>query len=183
MLETKRLILRRFEEQDVDAIFNLRRDAEMMRFIREPQKNRKESERWIKLVSSLWETDKIGFCAVIEKKSSKVIGWCGLWKLTETREIEVGYAIAKEFWKQGYAHEAADAFLDYGFERLKLDKIAAVARPENISSLRVMEKLGMGFDYIGKFYGFNLAHHSISRKDWFNLQRLKSVDLQIEKYV
>ena len=168
MLETERLILRKFIENDVEAIFKLRNDAEMMRFIREPQKSKAESARWINLVSSLWESEKIGFCAVVEKKSNKVIGWCGLWKLIETNEIEVGYAIAKEFWKKGFASEAAKAFLYYGFETLNLEKIAAVARPENTASRRVMEKLGMQFDYIGEFYESDLAHHSITKEDFFN---------------
>lgn len=177
MLETERLILRKFIDDDLEAVFKLRKDAEMMRFIREPQKNRRESENWLKLISSRWESEKIGFCAVVEKTSGRVIGWCGLWKLAENGEIEVGYAIAKKFWKRGLASEAAEAFLDYGFETLKLEKIVAVARPENLASRRVMEKLGMHFDYIDKFYGRNLAHHSITREE-FLTQRRKDAEAQ-----
>jgi ribosomal-protein-alanine N-acetyltransferase len=163
MLETERLILRRFTEADVDAVFALRRDAEMMRFIRAPQK-RQESVNWLRLVSSLWETERIGFCAVIEKQSGALVGWCGLWRLKETGETEIGYAIAQKFWGAGLATEAAGAFLDYGFETLKLDKIAAVAAPENTGSRRVMEKLGMTFDYTGTFYERDLVHYSITRE-------------------
>jgi ribosomal-protein-alanine N-acetyltransferase len=165
MLETERLILRRFDEKDTDAVFALRGDAEMMRFIREPQK-RQESVNWLKLVSSLWETDKIGFCAVVEKTSERLIGWCGLWRLKETGETEIGYAIAGEFQGKGLATEAAAAFLSYGFETLKLDKIAAVAAPENSASRRVMEKLGMRFDYTGEFYGRDLVHYSITKENF-----------------
>lgn len=165
MLETERLILRRFTERDVDAVFALRGDAEMMRYIRSPQ-NRAETVNWLKLISSLWESDKIGFCAVIEKTFDRLIGWCGLWRLKETGETEVGYAIAREFWRCGYATEAADAFLTYGFDDLNLDKIAAVAVPENTGSRRVMEKLGMTFDYAGEFYERELVHYSITKKDF-----------------
>jgi ribosomal-protein-alanine N-acetyltransferase len=163
MLETERLILRRFDENDTDAVFALRSDAEMMRFIRAPQK-RPESVNWLKLVSSLWETEKIGFCAVIEKASGALIGWCGLWRLKETGETEIGYAIAGGFQGKGLASEAAAAFLAYGFETLKLDKIVAVAAPENAASRRVMEKLGMKFDYNGEFYGRDLVHYSITKE-------------------
>jgi RimJ/RimL family protein N-acetyltransferase len=166
MFETERLILRRFIENDVDAIFTLRKDAEIMRFIREPQQNRKESENWLHLVSSLWEVEKIGFCAVIEKASGELIGWCGLWRLVETNEIEVGYAIAQKFWKKGFATEAAEKILAYGFDTLNLENIAAVARPENLASRRVMEKLGMKFDYIGEFYGRDLAHYCITKEEF-----------------
>src|SRR3712207_2272774 len=107
MLETERLILRKFTPADVDAVYEMRRDAEIMRFIREPQKNRRESENWLRLVSGLWESDRIGFCAVVEKASGQVIGWCGLWRLAENGETEVGYAIARQFWQKGFASEAA----------------------------------------------------------------------------
>lgn len=173
MLETERLFLRRFTETDVNAVFALRSDADMMHFIRQPQ-NRNESVNWLQLVSSLWETEKIGFCAVVEKASGRLIGWCGLWRLKETGETEVGYAIAKPFWGKGLATEAAGAFLAYGFETLRLDKIVAVAVPENAGSRRVMEKLGMKFDYTGEFYGRDLVHYSINRESWVESQEKRS---------
>lgn len=166
MLETERLILRPLAENDIDAIFALRKDAEIMRYIREPQKSRAEAESWMKLVSSRWENEKIGFCAVIEKESGKFVGWCGLWRLKESGEIEVGYAITQKFQRKGYATEAAEACLVYGFERLNLKKIVAVTHSENSASRRVMEKLGMRYDGLGKFYGTKLAHYSVKKIDW-----------------
>ncbi len=175
MLETPRLILRRFAESDTDAIFAMRRDAEIMRFIRAPQTNREETLSWLRLVSSKWEEEKIGFCAVIEKAANEMIGWCGLWKLKETSEVEVGYAIARKHWKKGFASEAAEAFLQYGFDELNLKEIVAVAHPENQASQSVMKRLGMTFDYIGKFYEIELVHFSITKGEW---QRLRAINLQ-----
>jgi [ribosomal protein S5]-alanine N-acetyltransferase len=168
MFETERLILRRFNKTkaDIDAIYAMRRDAEIMRYIREPQ-SKAESKNWLKLISSRWESEKIGFCAVVEKSSNELIGWCGLWRLTETNEIEVGYAVARKFWGRGYASEAAARFLEYGFGELNLEKIVAVAREENSGSRRVMEKLGMRFDYIGEFYGRDLVHYTIEKDVYF----------------
>lgn len=165
MFETERLILRVLTGTDAAAVFALRSDAEMMQFIRAPQ-NRAESVNWINLTSSRWKSEKIGFCAVIEKTSNEFIGWCGLWRLEETGEIEIGYAIDKKFWRQGFATEAAEEFLRYGFDDLRLDKIVAVARPENTASRRVMEKLKMKYDGIGKYYDRDLAHYSIDKNDW-----------------
>jgi RimJ/RimL family protein N-acetyltransferase len=139
MLETNRLFLRPMNENDIDSIFAMRRDADIMRFIRPQQTARAEAESWTNLVSSRWEDEKIGFCAVIEKTSGKFIGWCGLWRLKETGETEVGYAIDKDFWGRGYAAEAAEAFLTYGFDELNFEKIVAVAVPENANSRRVIE--------------------------------------------
>jgi RimJ/RimL family protein N-acetyltransferase len=167
MLETERLFLRPMNETDVESVFAMRSDANIMRFIRAPQTERAETESWIKLVSSRWTDEKIGFCSIIEKSSGQFIGWCGLWRLQETGETEVGYAIFKEFWGRGFAVEAAGAFLKYGFENLALEKIVAVASPENANSRRVMEKLGMDYDYTGKFYDRDLVHYTITRDDYF----------------
>jgi RimJ/RimL family protein N-acetyltransferase len=174
MLETARLFLRKFNENDIDAVFAMRADRDVMRFIREPQTDRAEAESWVKLVSSRWETEKIGFCAVIEKSSGQFVGWCGLWRLKETDEVEVGYALRKDFRGRGFAVEASEAFLIYGFETLKLKEIVAVARPENRASWRVMERLGMTYDYTGKFYERDLVHYSITREEFFQRQGAKS---------
>lgn len=165
MFETERLTIRKMEAGDIDAIHAMRSDADVMRFIREPQ-SRAEAANWITLVSSKWEKDGIGFCSLIERATGEHVGWCGLWRLSETNEIEVGYAIAKRFWRRGFAHEAADRLLQYGFEELELDQIVAVAREENDGSRAVMNKLGMKFDYIGRFYEAELVHYSILRREY-----------------
>jgi RimJ/RimL family protein N-acetyltransferase len=179
MLETARLFLRRFDENDIDSVFAMRSDADLMRFIRQPQTRLSEAESWIKLVSSRWATQRIGFCAVIEKSSGRFAGWCGLWRLKETEETEVGYALLKKFRGKGYAAEASEAFLKYGFEELKLKEIVAVARPENRASRRVMERIGMSYDYTGRFYDSELVHYSISREEFFNAQAQRREDAKI----
>lgn len=165
MFETERLFLRKMTEADLDSVFAMRSDANVMRYIREPQK-RGEALSWIKLVSSRWEGEKIGFCSVFLKETKQFIGWCGLWQLKETGEIEVGYALLKEFWGKGFAAEASEPVLHYGFTELNLPKIVACANPDNKGSRRVMEKLGMTFDHIGTYYGRDLVHYTITRSEW-----------------
>lgn len=165
MFETERLFLRKMTADDIEPIFAMRSDADVMRFIREPQE-RTEALNWIKLVSSRWQKDKIGFCSLFLKSTNQFVGWCGLWELKETGEIEVGYALHKEFWGRGFAVEASEAFLRYGFTELNLPKIVACANPNNSNSRRVMEKLGMTFDHIGKYYGRDLVHYSIEKNSW-----------------
>lgn len=170
-IETERLILRPMNCEDIESVYEMRRDKEIMRFIREPVTDQREAENWINLISSRWTKDRIGFCSLIEKESGKFAGWCGLWQLKESGEIEVGYAITKKFWGKGYASESAEAFLEYGFNELNLEKIVAVARPENAASRRVMEKIGMQFDYTGEFYGRDLVHYSITKKEFLTQRR------------
>lgn len=169
MFETERLVMRRFVESDLEYVAAMRADKDVMRYIRAPQ-NRNESANWIELINSRWEKEKIGFCALFKKQTGEFVGWCGLWILAETGETEVGYAIAKDFWGEGYAVEAAYAFLDYAFNKLKLKKIAAVADPKNTGSRRVMEKLGMDYDGTGIYYNKILVRYRIT-KDEFNRNR------------
>jgi ribosomal-protein-alanine N-acetyltransferase len=166
MMETDRLFLRKLQDFDIDEIFRMRSDIEIMRYIREPQTERTESWNWIKMISAKWETEKIGFCGVIEKETKSFVGWCGLWQLPETKEIEVGYAISKEHWGKGYATEAAKRCLQYGFEELDLKKIVAVAFPENEPSQNVMKRIGMKYAGIGKFYDKDLVQYKVTREEW-----------------
>lgn len=174
MLETERLFLRKLKDYDIDEIFNMRSDADIMRYIRKPQTERAESLKWIKMISQFWDSEGIGFCGVVEKESKRFIGWCGLWKLNETDEIEVGYAIQKDFWGKGYATEAAKKFLEYGFEELNLEKIVAVAFPENQASQNVMKKIGMEYVGIGNFYDNELVKYAISKEDFLTQSQQKA---------
>jgi ribosomal-protein-alanine N-acetyltransferase len=170
MLETARLFLRPLDETDSDAVYSMRSDPEVMRYIREPQ-NRSETESWIRLVSSRWNTEGLGFCGIFEKESGAFLGWCGVWRLKETDEIEVGYAISKRFWNRGYATEAAEVFLQYAFENIKPEIVTAVAEPKNAASQRVMEKLGMKFLKIGVFYDRKLVQYAITAEEFFKRKR------------
>ena len=172
MLETERLIMRPMVKDDVDEIFAMRSDKDIMRFIREPQ-GRSESFDWIKLVSERWSSEKLGFCAVVEKKTDKFLGWCGVWRLQETDEMEIGYAIDKAQWGKGFATEAAERFMQYAFEELKTEKLVAVARPENTASRRVMEKLGMQFIKTGEFYNQTLVQYAINKGEYFCQNHLR----------
>ena len=166
MIETERLILRKFEDSDLDDIFAMRSDHDVMRYIRQPQTDPSESAKWIRLISSFWETEGIGYCALIEKATGHLVGWCGLWRLKETDEIEVGYAISKSNWGRVFATEAAAAVIGYGFKELGLGRIVAVAFPGNKASQNVMTKLGMSYVGIGVFYGNSLAQYAIERPVW-----------------
>lgn len=89
-----------------------------------------------------------GFCLwpLICRANGELIGFCGLDRLWGGGEIEIGYWLAHAYWGQGLATEAAQAVMTYGFEELGLPRIVAVAHPENLASLRVLEKLGMVFE-------------------------------------
>lgn len=167
MFETARLILRPFTDADVDAIAALRSDPKFMRYIK-PTETRAQAISWMQLVTRYWKTDNYGFWAVVLKESSVTIGWSGTWNLLETREKEVGFAIAPALWGSGLATEAAAVALEFTFENRHADRAVAVAKPENLASRRVMEKLGMKFESerFFKSYNLKLAYYSIAREEY-----------------
>lgn len=78
-------------------------------------------------------------------------------------ETELGYRISQSFGGQGLAIEAAKTALNYGFYELKLPRIVAIVEPENIASVRVIEKLGMHYEKQTLFYGLNMSVYSKNR--------------------
>jgi RimJ/RimL family protein N-acetyltransferase len=164
MIETERLILRRFTPDDLDTLAELRSDPEVMRYIGDQP--RAKVEQRLQYYISHYDPHGFGMWAVILKGTGRMIGWCGLIYLDETPEVEVGYGVAKPFWGQGLMTEAARASLRYGFEHAGLERIVAVAMPENTASRRIMEKLGMHYEKNVFHYGHDLAYYAIGRDEF-----------------
>ncbi|HEV2705378.1 MAG TPA: GNAT family N-acetyltransferase [Pyrinomonadaceae bacterium] len=163
-LETERLRLRAFRPTDLDAFARLRADPEVMRYIGTGTPHtREQSLERMQANIARWRTNGFGHWAVVEKSSGELMGWCGLARLDETPEVEVGYGLARRFWGAGAATEAARASLRFGFEQLGLERIAAVAFPENTASRRVMEKLGMTYLRRAHYYGAELVYYALTR--------------------
>ena len=92
-----------------------------------------------------YRRDGYGMWAVELKPERKFIGRFGIQWLEELEEIEIGWMLHKKYWGRGLATEAARASLEYGFDQCGLDRIIAIAEPENLASIRIMQKLGMSF--------------------------------------
>jgi RimJ/RimL family protein N-acetyltransferase len=85
--------------------------------------------------------------AMVRPATGHLLGWCGL-KITNfvLREGELGYALDRVYWGQGYATEAALAMLAFGFRSLNLHRIVGTCHPANQGSIRVLEKVGMSYE-------------------------------------
>ncbi len=166
-IETPRLYLRQFSMDDLDDLFAIRSDPEVMRFIGESRPQSLDQVRdALENVISVWKQHGFGRWAIVHKGDEKLIGWCGLAFLDNTDEIEIGYGIAKEYWGKGLTTEAAVVSIKYGFEDLKLNRIVAVAMPENIASRRIMEKMGMRYEKTGYWYEAELVYYVIMRDEY-----------------
>lgn len=147
-LETERLLLRKFEENDAERMFLLDSNPEVMKYIGiSPLIDISESKNVIKMIQKQYADNGIGRFAVIEKESGLLIGWSGLKLLTEEINgykniYDLGYRFLPEAWGKGYATESAKISLDFGFNGLKADPIYAHAHSGNGGSNHILKKLG-----------------------------------------
>ncbi|HEU4323757.1 MAG TPA: GNAT family N-acetyltransferase [Roseiflexaceae bacterium] len=170
-LESKRLLLRRFVDEDLNDLFTLYRDPDMRRFYPEGtlslDETREELE-WFK--NGHPEHPELGLWATILKQENRFIGRCGLlpWQIDGQHEVEVAYMIDKQYWGQGLGTEAALVVAAYGFNILQLKRLVCLIDDENIASQRVAEKIGMRFERRGRdekgpylLYAQNRVNHVV----------------------
>jgi len=169
-IETARLLLRMFNQDDLDDLARIYADAEVMRYLSGHPLTREETAGWLSYFLSGWEQYGFGWWAVVLKESGQLIGHCGLQFIHVTPEIELTYGLARTYWRKGLASEAARACLRYGFEGLQLDRIYALADPGNIGSHRVMERVSMTYDrteyYKDDLYEGDLIYYVIERGEY-----------------
>ena len=140
-LETERLILRGWREADLDAYAAFMADPEVMRFLGGPVP-RNDAWRSMSSVVGHWVFRGHGLWAVERKSDGVLIGRVGVHYPEGWPATEVGWTLARPYWGQGYATEAARASLDYGFTTLSLPKLISLIDPENHASQGVATRLG-----------------------------------------
>ncbi|HEX8141920.1 MAG TPA: GNAT family N-acetyltransferase [Pyrinomonadaceae bacterium] len=163
-IETSRLRLRMFTPADLDQLLLITSDPEVMKYLgMGGARTREKTKNTIDAILRHWEQHGFGIWAVEHKADRSLIGWCGLQMLEKTPEVEIAYLLAHAYWNQGLATEAARAAIEYGFNRLQLERIVAIARPENVGSYRVMEKIGMKYEKDAHFYNVDVVYYAIER--------------------
>ncbi len=146
IIETERLILRRFESGEGQLIYTLNEDPDVTRYTGDPVRDLAHANEVLdQVILPQYALYNHGRWAVHTKPGMEFIGWCGLKYRPERDEVDLGYRFIKTAWGKGYASEAAMASINYGFEKLGLRRIVGRAMPGNIASLKVLEKCGMRF--------------------------------------
>ncbi len=167
VIETERLRLRMFEARDLDSAWRLFNDLEVQKYLA-PENRRTRERLKITLHNAVeyWKQRGFGLWCVGEKSRDTMRGYCGFQHLDETPAIETVFAFHKSAWGKGFATEAANASLRFGFEELKLEKLYAATHPENAASRCVLERVGMVFENRATHYGIDTVTYSISRGDF-----------------
>ena len=167
IIETNRLLLRTFTELDANLIYELNLDPDVTRYTHDPVKDLAHaSEILEKVIIPQYVLYNHGRWAVHVKSTLEFLGWCGLKYRSELNEIDLGYRFKKDGWGKGYATESAKAVLNYAFTNLALQEVIAHAAIENVSSLHVLEKIGMHRVGEGVEDGIRVYAYRITKEEW-----------------
>jgi len=147
-LETERVALRRFTEADVDLLFELDGDPDVMRFLsggKPTPRDVIQHEILPRFLHSYERGEGFGYWAAMEKTSGDFLGWFSFRPPAAAvpNEVELGYRLRKAAWGRGYATEVSRALIRKGFTELGLRRVIATTYQDNLASRRVMEKAGM----------------------------------------
>jgi ribosomal-protein-alanine N-acetyltransferase len=164
ILETDRLLLREYVEEDAEAFFKLNTDPEVMRFVPDKPLLNVEQARQRLIDHPIVDYRKYGFGrgACILKSTGEQIGFAGLKYLEELGEVDVAYRLLPVHWGQGLATEVALASVRYGFAVLSLEQIIGLVMPKNIASVRVLEKIGLRYVDTVTLWGHRFSRYGIN---------------------
>lgn len=161
-LDTQRLVIRSFTAQDVPAYAALVADPEVMTSLGDGQPLEAASASSY-VQQCISNEQRLGFAryALALQRTNTFIGFCGYAVIND--DVDLGYRLAREHWGHGYALEAAQAVIAYGFDTLGLDAIVATAYTANRRSIRVIEQLGFAFERLDTLNGHDAMRYSMRR--------------------
>jgi RimJ/RimL family protein N-acetyltransferase len=150
-METERLVLRPWRDDDLEPLAAIYADPEVMRFIGDGStRDRQQTEAGLALMRRQWDEHGFGMFAVQLRETGELTGWVGHAVPEFLPEVlpavEIGWRLGRGYWGRGIATEAATAVLRFGFVDRELDRIVSIRHPDNHASGRVMDKLGLRFD-------------------------------------
>ena len=163
--ETSRLILRKFNESDVESIFGFRGDQEVMRFsITGPETREEIQTKYLPSCLRRYSRDGLGQWAVVRKSDGICIGECGICVqgVDGEKEFEISYRMRRDCWGAGLATEAARACCDYGFKQAGLRRLISIIESGNAASIRVAEKMGMKLEKRATFHNIPVLIYSVA---------------------
>jgi [ribosomal protein S5]-alanine N-acetyltransferase len=177
VIETNRLVLRQVTKDDAEDILKYLSDKNVMEhYGMEPFKSLDDALDEIYWYQSIFEKKTGIRWGITLKGQERVIGSCGFLNIVPQHyRSEIGFELSKDFWGQGIASEAVEVVIKYGFEQLNLQRIQALIEPPNISSQKLVERMGFIKEGLLRNYEFtcgkfdDLFMHSLLKQDFDNL--------------
>jgi RimJ/RimL family protein N-acetyltransferase len=166
-LETERLILRMFREDDIERYASICADPEVMRYLGDGKTlTRAEAWRQMAMIVGHWQLRGYGIWAVEERKSKDLVGRVGFFNPEGWPGFELGWVLGREYWGKGYASEGARRALDYAFTEMKRDHVISLIHPDNRGSMRVAERIGEQLEGKTEIFGHEVVVYGIDRAGW-----------------
>ena len=167
MIETARLRLRPWRNDDLDRLAEIYADPDVMRYIGpRTTSNRAQTIRALVRMRTHWEQHGFGMWALEIADSGELIGRQGLSFLDNGAEIEIGYCLARDAWGHGYATESGRAVVRFAFEVLGLEHLAGITYPQNIASQGVLQKCGLSYVEEMRYYDVDVHYFALTRDQW-----------------
>lgn len=147
-MQTERLLIRRFTLDDAEEYFPLVADPDVIRYTGEQAQPSIDAARQIIATRPLRDYAVHGFgrMACVEKRSGRLIGFCGLKFVDDLQEVDIGYRFLPAYWGKGFATESARALMQHGKESLSISRVVGIVQRENAVSANVLSKLGLLFE-------------------------------------
>ncbi|KST66459.1 GNAT family N-acetyltransferase [Mastigocoleus testarum] len=146
ILETERLLLREFVKSDIQEVLTYQSDPLYLRYYPWVQRTEKDVRDFIEtfIIQQSHQPRTKFQLAIILKTENRLIGNCGI-RINDIqqKEANIGYELNSQYWRNGYATEAAKTILQFGFQELQMHRIWSWCVAENTASARVLEKIGM----------------------------------------
>lgn len=166
-LETERLTLRPFREDDVAAFFELSQDPDVVRYVGDRKvPTLQEAWRGVAAWIGHWALRGYGQWAIEERGSGRLIGRAGIINPADWPGPEVGYLLGRAWWGHGYATEAARAAMDWGFREIGFDELISLIDPANRASIAVATRLGETLRDEIELWGHSVRRYAITRQAW-----------------
>lgn len=166
-LQTDRLLLRMFRQEDLEPYAPICADPEVMRYLGEGKPlTRGEAWRQMAMILGHWQLRGFGLWAVEERATGTLIGRIGFFQPEGWPGFELGWMLRRESWGKGYATEGARRALAHAFTAMERPHVISLIRPDNAPSIRVAERLGERLEGRVDLFGHEALVYGIDRASW-----------------
>lgn len=174
VFETQRLIGRLLSRQDLSALTAILSDPEVMKYSVRGVCDESATLSFIDWCTDSYATYGMGPWALVEKGSKELVGFCGVGpeEVDGVVEANLGYRLARRFWNQGLASEAAKGVLEHVFAGGQLTSVVVIIEPEHVASLKVAERAGFSEFKMLEFHERPVRLYRLTDEAW----RLKSLE-------
>lgn len=166
-LETDRLTLRMFREDDFEEYAQICADPMVTRYLSQGQPlARWEAWRQMAMIIGHWHLKGYGPWAVEEKQSGRLLGRIGFFNPEGWPGFELGWVLSRQSWGRGFATEGARRALGHGFMEMGRDHVISLIHPDNSASIKVAQRIGERLEGRSELFGHEVLIYGIDRSDW-----------------